>query len=818
MANLKDCLQSAIDGKAVNPQKAKAAQAEFADLAAKYREAMPPAAADAAAAADILKANIRAKTSRRHAVLAQLQTARRNTAIVAQAADPARAAVDTVESIRFERDALLRQTHGAIAAFLRATGKNLLGQVRNRARVMNVVRELHGEASGDAAAKAFAEAIRAQQTRLRQLFNAHGGDIGEIADFGLPHSHDAMKIRAAGREAWKASVRDRLDWSRIENRAGQPFGSSRAPGAEAFLDTIYERVTTRGWSDRAPSMQAGGKALYNRRAEARVLHFRNADEWMAYNAEFGAEQVFDAMLGHLSGMARDVALMRGLGPNPRAGLEHLIQSAQEKASLAGAADPKAKLEGRTEKLAARARAMLGHMDGSANAPADHAWAAFFAGTRNVLTAAQLGSAMLSSATDLWSMRMAARAVGMHGKNVLARSVSLIAKTTRDEAAAMGYVAETLADAGSASARYLGDVWSPEVTARLSNFVMRASFLSAWTDFNRIAFQMEFSAHLASQAGKAFGEIDPLLRGSLERNGITEADWAALTAEPDALFTAHNGGRFLSSRYWLETQTRLPRAEAEGLSIRLQAAIEREMEFAIPSVSLEGRSAIIGEAAPGTIGGELLRSTAMYKNYAVSLTLNQYRRTKAQPTGMARAKYAATLIGGFTLLGAVSVQLKELSKGRDPRPMDNPRFWGAAFLQGGGVGIFGDFLSAETSRAGGGLAETIAGPVAGVAGDVIRAGASNAQRLAEGKDPLIGRDIANLARRYTPGTSLWYGRLGLDRLVWDELQRFLDPEAERQWRAAERRRAKANGNRSYWEAGDPAPARAPDLSNALGDLR
>ncbi len=809
MANLKDCLQSAIDAGA-SPGRVALAQQEFDEVVAQYETAMPRLAAEAAAKWDIAKANSKAKTSRRHAVLSQLQAMRRNEATIGGASDPAGEIIRQIEGLRHERDGIGRQVHGAIGAFLHRHGKNLIGNARDRTGLVDVVRELHGQASGNATSKAFADAIRAQQTRLRTLFNAHGGDIGELADFGLPHSHDAAKIRKADRADWIAYVKDRADWSRIEDHStGKPFGNASAPGVDAFLGKMYERVTTRGAIDRSASMQVGGKALYNRRAEPRVLHFRDADAWMEYNDQFGATETFDAILGHLDGMAADVAMMRTLGPNPRLGLEHMIQVAENKASVAKDVDA----EGRISSKKATAKAMLSHLDGSANSPANHAWAAFFAGTRQVLTAAQLGGAVLSASTDLWTQRMAAKAVGMNGRAPVNRAVQLMAsKSTRETAAAMGYVADTLADAGNASARFLGDTWSPEVTQRISNFVLRASGLSYWTDMNRVAFQMEFAAHLAQNTAKDFGAIDPLLRETLTRGGITAADWDLLRV--DGVFTAPNGSEFLSPKHWLEAQGNLDRATAEGLSIRLQAVMQSEMEFAVPSVSLEGRSAFIGDGQPGTVGGEILRSAAMYKNYALSLTLNQVRRTAAMPTGLSRARYAATLMGGLTIMGAISVQLKELAKGRDPRPMTDAKFWGAASLQGGGVGIFGDFFASESSRAGGGFAETLAGPVAGVVGDVTRAVSSNVARIADGKDPLIGRDAANLTRRYTPGTSLWYARLALDRMVWDNLQDFLDPEARVQARRAERRRAKKFGNDSWWAPQTSAPSRAPDFT-AIG---
>jgi hypothetical protein len=225
--------------------------------------------------------------------------------------------------------------------------------------------------------------------------------------------------------------------------------------------------------------------------------------------------------------------------------------------------------------------------------------------------------------------------------------------------------------------------------------------------------------------------------------------------------------------------------------------------------------IIADSKPGTIGGELLRSSAMYKSFTLSVLFNQIRRIRMIEGNGGRAAYFAQYLAAMTLMGAVAIQLKESAKGRDPRPMDEGRFWGAALLQGGGLGIFGDFFGATTSRAGGGLAETAAGPVVGLGSDIGRAVSSNIARAAEGKDPLIGRDVVNLARRYNPTASLWYTRLAMDRLLWDQLQQVLDPEAEDLWRRQEGTQRKSFGNASWWRRGQTSPDRGPNLDAIAG---
>src|SRR3546814_13378027 len=80
-------------------------------------------------------------------------------------------------------------------------------------------------------------------------------------------------------------------------------------------------------------------------------------------------------------------------------------------------------------------------------------------------------------------------------------------------------------------------WSSDVcSSDLS--VLRLSGLNAWTDGGRAAFKLELVGHMTDQAGKAFDEVEPALRGSMERHGITPADW----------------DRYRSTSLWVDPET------------------------------------------------------------------------------------------------------------------------------------------------------------------------------------------------------------------------------------------------------------------------
>lgn len=87
----------------------------------------------------------------------------------------------------------------------------------------------------------------------------------------------------------------------------------------------------------------------------------------------------------------------------------------------------------------------------------------------------------------------------------------------------------------------------------------------------------------------------------------------------------------------------------------------------------------------------------------------------------------------------------------------------------------------------------------------------------GKPTRIGRDVANIVRSNTPFlSSAWPLRTAYSRLVADELQAFLDPEADILFRRKVKQMARDYGTQPFVPyRGSGQTLRAPDLGNAFG---
>ena len=76
----------------------------------------------------------------------------------------------------------------------------------------------------------------------------------------------------------------------------------------------------------------------------------------------------------------------------------------------------------------------------------------------------------------------------------------------------------------------------------------------------------------------------------------------------------------------------------------------------------------------------------------------------------------------------------------------------------------------------------------------------------------GVETVNFIKRYYPGASLWYSRLAMERVVWDQLSTMTDPKIKAKRRRLEKRQKKLYGNSYWWRPGRTEPRRGPRFDN------
>ncbi|MES2667410.1 MAG: hypothetical protein V4712_15030 [Pseudomonadota bacterium] len=859
--SLHDCLQRAIDSKDLPPAMARRAQTLFADRLQAH--ASLGQGAEAKAAEDVWvflrKENIRKRRGAFMQAKAQMRIAddlarHRDSDGQANAATGMRQLVEWGQSASFQSVSGIQQALSSsymrdISELIATHKINIVGNARQKMRMPNLVRELKGEHTGDPHAKSMADAARATIERARQENIAAGGEIGKLEGYDLPHHWDRVTVGKANEAEFVADFYDRMDWTRIIDRETElPFAQSSNAARLKFLGDIHRNIKSGGSATTEPSGAVRGRSLAKSRSDPRVLHFKTADGWLDMNAKYGVADPYSAIVTHLQGMARDTAMMRVLGPNPRAGLEYARQAAVKLAnerpweptrhiglyntgkSLYDSAE--AEVNG----VASQTERMLDMINGAASVPEMNLFASFMSnGVRPFLVASQLGGAMLSAVGDIGFLGRAAYHTGAKPSRMIAKHLGYVMERVGETAvslasmgtvqrnavearmARLGIIAESASNTGVVQARLMGEAWTPGIMQRMSEFTMRASGLTAWTDIARGVFKMETYGTLAENAGRPWADIDAPLRDLvLAPRGITPAEWDVIRATPLYADPGDPRATFLIPDD-IRRRADLPPDQALDLSLKLQSAILEQREFAVPTASLRGRATIqVGK--PGTLGGEFLQSALMYKNYPLTLMYNQMGRMLYHKVRGNRFMAAVVPFVMLTTIGgAISTQLKEVGKGRDPRDMTEWRFWKAAMLQGGGLGIFGDFLYASENRFGGGFASTAAGSVVGTmssAGSLITDGMAALKGDAKAVDA-FQRNAIGFANKLGGPTNLWYLNAAFDRLVWDSLTLWADPNATKAMAAKEKKRIKEYGNGAFWPTGQALPSRLPDLSAMFG---
>ena len=251
-------------------------------------------------------------------------------------------------------------------------------------------------------------------------------------------------------------------------------------------------------------------------------------------------------------------------------------------------------------------------------------------------------------------------------------------------------------------------------------------------------------------------------------------------------------------------------------------VNGEADFAIPTPDARVRAVTTGGIERATITGQTWRSAMMLKTFPIGILMNHFSRGAYQSTTAGKAAYLGALVGTTTVLGGLALQMKDLAKGRDPRemfddegiPIVNDEFLAAAFMQGGGLGLFGDLVFSDYTRFGQTFTEAAIGPKFGMINDtakLLQLSAGGLQdAVASGQTNVLG-DMVQYADRYTP--DIWQTHLFMNA-AFDWLEMQADPKAAKKFRRQTKARKRDFDQDYWWKAGKLTPDRAPDFTEIV----
>lgn len=831
--SLFDCIQNAMDdtgseGVNASKERGKVAQDMWKRLSDRYEaDGHPRQTAEQLAADDVKEAFRRDYGEKRHVYLSVAAFQRKAQAHVVAAKAPDM--VRRMEELDFKHRGMVRYANGRLREYLTKHHRDILGRVTKAAEQADIADELHGISTGKPEAKRLADSIRDTFEDLRLAFNEAGGLVEKLDNWGLPHVHNRLATMKAGKDGWFSQIDHRLDWTRINDPlTGRPMQADPITGLppeamrRSYLSEAWDNIVFGKEADDPVYGRPKGVATYRKHMDQRHLHFKSGKDWMEYNRDFGTGGIHASIMGHVHRMSRDIVLMREFGPNPKLGAEYeadLWKQRTKQKDGVGALDAIAS-------DSAQALRMMSVMSGG-NVPQDpmQQWTAtFFSSARSLMGAAFLDRAIVSSLSDLNTMRLAAKSMGMNSTNLITRHLGMMQGLGRDDMLRAGWVADTMADAGTAVARFQAEFAPAEWAERVTQASMRLQGLSFWTDRARATAYFEMAGHLASQADRSFADLSPEMLSTMRKWKVSASDWDAFR-DPANFFTAKNGATFLAPIHFRNVTKMAPEA-ADRLFFKMQGAAEEFLELAVPTRSLMAQG-VVDPAAynlpPGSIPYEVMKSGLAFKSFPLTFTINQIRQIKARGgiTSKDGFLYGLDLVAGATLMGALSLQIGDLTMGRDPQDMTTADFWVRAAGKGGGFGILGDIVTTGQSSWGGGFGSYVSGPVPQLANDVwgitLGPAMTAAYQAATGQDVKVGlaKRLARFWKRYTPMGQTPIVGPAIDRLLWDQFQLLLDPESVDDMAKASKARQNRYGGGEYWMPGSPLPNRGPDFGAAIG---
>ena len=337
--------------------------------------------------------------------------------------------------------------------------------------------------------------------------------------------------------------------------------------------------------------------------------------------------------------------------------------------------------------------------------------------------------------------------------------------------------------GDVHARFGANDSGPGMIAKAHQIYFRLNGMTWWNNAQKVGLARMISADLANYSSRAFGDVPQRTRLNLQRYGFDETDWSLMRHMEQK---AVDGVNYLTPKA-VETipdelieQAALARANAtrkrklkkateamkdkyrDDLSTKLSTYLTDAADTAIPTPGANARAFMNMGTERGTILGEALRAIMQLKGFPityVSKGMSGAYYVNKQLGGSSRSGVfgVAQMMVGTTMMGYLSVSLKDILSGREPMEV---------------------------------FTQTILGPTFGSIDDVFRIYAD----VLRGDVDSATKNGARFAKSHVPGINLFYTKAAFDYLFVYGLMEQTNPGFLRRM---ERRMKKENEQEFYY---------------------
>lgn len=691
---------------------------------------------------------------------------------------------------------------------------------------------LAGQTAGiDPKLVGLAQAVKDIREQIKARFNAAGGMIGTLENYDQAHAWSA-RLAQERRGSFVDDFLAGLDRSKYVHEDGRPYSEAEL---RTFLAEARLTIASDGLN-KANETEAFGSMLANRGRRHREIHLK-PESTADLLQQYSETNVFAATLMQMRQMATDTALIEMFGPNPRAQVQALARKYQAMDAREKFGEGPLTHEMRKLRVT-RERYILDLFDelaGVGGPPTIRPLSDTIAGLRSLQVASKLGGAAISSIPDEATLAMTALANRLNLFKLWGNGFYVLrSRQARRMAQRFGIISEILTANSQSYANH--NMTAAGFMGKLGQTVLHASGLNYVTNTRRIAFgltMMDAIGHVTRRYDRADAvRADDL--PIIQRAGVDQATWEIWRSAKLERFGAN--AKLLSPEAIMAVPG-VDGAAKRAAAERLLAIIVEERDVAVVEPGARERVQLMGSPQDRrTVHGELRSTMMQFKSFPWAVIQRHWERASGLGLREGWVAYAAPMLLTMTLGGVLSLWLKDLLAGRDPRPMlptsDDPKVNSQAranllqaALSGGALGIYGDLALNGANDYGKGLEDVVAGPTFSTLNDLRQlvvdqgVGYANIDRAEEGADEAwqqrTGQVATRALRSNTPFANLWYTKALTDRAIWHQLNEALDPGyAERA-----QQRAYSNRRTTYWYGIDGlgAEMRAPDWDAGVGQV-